>query len=78
MDNELVALVYQTPPDCLDNEVSLRMIAEAKPSLVKIGTDRGLALKAVPVFGRLGHLWQEFTFKAEYAYDYGCPNGLRR
>jgi asparagine synthase (glutamine-hydrolysing) len=78
MDNELVALAYQTPPDCLDNDVSLRLIAEAQPSLVKIGTDRGLALNAVPVFGRLGHLWQEFTFKAEYAYDYGMPQWLAR
>jgi asparagine synthase (glutamine-hydrolysing) len=78
MDNELVALAYQTPPECLVNDVSLRMVAEAQPSLLKIGTDRGLALNSIPVLGRLRHLWQEFTFKAEYAYDHGMPQWLAK
>jgi asparagine synthase (glutamine-hydrolysing) len=78
MDNELVALAYRTPPECLENSVSLRIIAEGEPSLAGIGTDRGLALKSVPVLGKLGHFWQEFTFKAEYAYDYGMPQWLAK
>lgn len=78
MDNDLVALAYRTPSECLENDISLRIIAEAEPSLAGIGTDRGLALKSRPVLGKLGHLWQEFTFKAEYAYDYGMPQWLAK
>jgi asparagine synthase (glutamine-hydrolysing) len=46
--------------------------------LGKIATDRGLAFRSIPGVNRAQHWYQEFTFKAEYAYDYGMPQWLAR
>jgi asparagine synthase (glutamine-hydrolysing) len=76
-DNDLVALAYQAAPEsqCLDN--ALRLIAEGKPALRSVGTDRALVLEGGGLaYAR--HLFQQFTFKAEYAYDYGMPQWLSR
>jgi asparagine synthase (glutamine-hydrolysing) len=77
-DNDLVALAYQTPAKLLHNEPALRLIADGNPALGKIGTDRGLAFRSVPGVNRVLHWYQEFTFKAEYAYDYRMPQWLAR
>ncbi len=77
-DNDLVALAYQTPAKLLDNKPALRLIADGNPALGKIGTDRGLAFRSVPGVNRALHWYQEFTFKAEYAYDYRMPQWLAR
>jgi asparagine synthase (glutamine-hydrolysing) len=77
-DNDLVALAYQTPAKLLNNEPALRLIADGNPALGKIATDRGLAFRPIPGVGRAQHWYQEFTFKAEYAYDYGMPQWLAR
>src|SRR5882762_11920186 len=75
-DNDLVALAYQTPAKLLHNEPALRLIADGNPALGKIGTDRGLAFRSVAGVNRALHWYQEFTFKAEYAYDYRMPQWL--
>ena len=77
-DNDLVALAYQTPAKLLHNEPALRLIADGNPALGKIGTDRGLASRSIPGVTRALHRYQEFTFKAEYAYDYRMPQWLAR
>ena len=77
-DNDLVALAYQTPATLLHNEPALRLIADGNPALGKIGTDRGIAFRSIPGVTRALHWYQEFTFKAEYAYDYGMPQWLAR
>jgi asparagine synthase (glutamine-hydrolysing) len=77
-DNDLVALAYQTPARLLHNEPALRLITDGNPALGKIATDRGLAFRSVPGVNRSLHWYQEFTFKAEYAYDYGMPQWLAR
>jgi asparagine synthase (glutamine-hydrolysing) len=77
-DNDLVALAYQTPAKLLHNEPALRLIADGNSVLGKIGTDRGLAFQSVPGVNRALHWYQEFTFKAEYAYDYGMPQWLAK
>ncbi len=78
-DNDLISLVYQAPPEFKEsNDVSLRLISDGNPALGKISTDRGVALSAIPGVTRARHLFQEFTFKAEYAYDYGMPQWLAR
>src|SRR5207249_229793 len=77
-DNDLVALAYQTPAKLLHNGPALRLIADGNPALGKIGTDRGLAFRSVPGVNRALHWYQEFTFKAEYAYDYRMPQWLAR
>jgi len=77
-DNDLVALAYQTPAKLLNNEPALRLIADGNRALGKIATDRGLAFRSIPGVNRAQHCYQEFTFKAEYAYDYGMPQWLAR
>src|SRR5437588_5252172 len=72
-DNDLVALAYQTPAKLLRKEPALRLIADGNPVLGKIGTDRALAFGSGSAVNRMLHWYQEFTFKAEYAYDYRMP-----
>lgn len=78
LDNELVQLHYQAPPMGTSNDTALRLVADGNTSLAKIPTDRGLLLAASKSSKRLRHLWFDFTFKAEYAYDYGMPQGLAK
>ncbi|MBV9298468.1 MAG: hypothetical protein JO066_05780 [Verrucomicrobia bacterium] len=79
LDNDLVSLAYQAPRGvALSNEGALRLIADGKPVLGRFGTDRGVAFRSIPGVTRAHHLFQEFTFKAEYAYDYGMPQWLAR
>ncbi len=78
-DNDLTMLSYQAPPEIAqENGPALRLIADGNPALERIGTDRALRLKVVPGIGRARHFIQEFTFKAEYAFDYGMPQWLAR
>lgn len=77
MDNDLVALMYRAPMGIRDNnEMSLRLIADGKPALSKIPTDRGFGGNTKFPFSILSRLYYEFLFKAEYAYNYGMPQWL--
>jgi asparagine synthase (glutamine-hydrolysing) len=79
LDNELVSLIYQAPSNLVSSKApSLRLIAEGNNSLGKIPTDRGLLYRPVPFLTKFEHAYQEFTFRAEYAYDYGMPQWLAR
>ena len=79
LDNDLVALMYQSPPDfILSKQPSLRLIAEGNADLAKIPSDRGMLYRQIPVITKLQHFYAEFTSKAEYAYDYGMPQWLAR
>jgi asparagine synthase (glutamine-hydrolysing) len=78
-DNELVRLSYQAPPSLAEaNGPALRLIADGNSALGQIGTDRAVHMRSIPGLGRARHLIQEFTFKAEYAYDMGMPQWLAR
>jgi asparagine synthase (glutamine-hydrolysing) len=76
-DNDLVDLSYQAPPSLAEaNEPALRLIADGNLALGRIGTDRALHMQSLPGIGKARHLIEEFTFKAEYAYDMGMPQWL--
>jgi asparagine synthase (glutamine-hydrolysing) len=77
-DNDLIALAYQTPAQLLSNDPALRLIADGNQALGKIGTDRGIAFRSIPGVTPILQAYQEFTFKAEYAYDYRMPQWLAR
>jgi asparagine synthase (glutamine-hydrolysing) len=77
-DNDLVALSFQAPPEMRGIEPALRLIAEGNPALRDLGTDRASRLRSIPGVTFARHQLQEFTFKAEYAYDYGMPQWLAR
>jgi asparagine synthase (glutamine-hydrolysing) len=77
LDNEVVKTAYRAPgPAALGvNETArARLIREGNPALAKIRTDRGSG----GLNGALTHLYLEFFFKAEYAYDMGMPQWMAR
>ncbi len=79
LDNDLVALAYRAPLRLLDGpDVPLRLIGEASKRLGKIPTDRGLCSAPLPLVSDLLRFYREFTYKAEYAYDYGMPQWLAK
>ncbi len=79
LDNDLVTLMYQAPPQLLlSREPSLRVVEDGNARLARMPTDRGVRHRPVPVLSSGHHLYQEFTAKAEYAYDYGMPQWLAR
>jgi asparagine synthase (glutamine-hydrolysing) len=77
LDNDLVALAFQAPPEVAASLAPvLRLIVEGNPALGSIPTDRGITYPADRVTNRVHRSIQEFLAKAEYAYDYGMPNWL--
>jgi asparagine synthase (glutamine-hydrolysing) len=79
LDNDLVRTVFRAPESALaNNDISLRLIADGDAALRRIRTDRGLGGDRGRVSAAALRSLLEFTFKAEYAYDYGMPQGLAR
>jgi asparagine synthase (glutamine-hydrolysing) len=84
IDNDVVRTAFRAPDmrfakgDIFaDSDACNRLIADGNPVLRDMRTDRGLAGK--PGWGPTAVKWMlEFTFKAEYAYDYGMPQWLAR
>jgi asparagine synthase (glutamine-hydrolysing) len=76
LDNELVHTVFRAPESAFTNDIVLWLIEEGNPALRHITSDRGLAAEYPGATA--GRMFQEFTFKAEYAYDYGMPQWLAR
>jgi asparagine synthase (glutamine-hydrolysing) len=79
LDNDFVRTVFRAPESALaTSDVSLRLIADGNPDLLRIPTDRGLAGKG----GRFSEVASrgllEFLFKAEYGYDMGMPQWAAR
>ncbi|MGA9672623.1 MAG: hypothetical protein WBQ94_25630, partial [Terracidiphilus sp.] len=78
MDNEIVRAVYRAPERSASNgDVRLRLIKDQSPELGRIHSDRGVGGKA-GIASRLLRGSREFSFKAEYAYDYGMPQSVVR
>jgi asparagine synthase (glutamine-hydrolysing) len=79
LDNELIRTVFRAPQDAAaNNDLRLRLIADGNPALRRIPTDRGFG-GAGGRFSELAyHSYLEFLFKAEYAYDYGMPQGVAK
>ena len=78
LDHELVALAYRAPRHLQGSpQPLLELIHRGNPAMESVRTDR--ALHPGPGgLRKLQHQWQEFTAKAEYAYDYGMPSWLAR
>lgn len=72
LDNGFVQTVYRGPRKPVE-DVRLRLIRDGDYALASFPTDRGIGGNAGRLMGRVAHTAQEFTFKAEYAYDYGMP-----
>jgi asparagine synthase (glutamine-hydrolysing) len=78
MDNEFVRTVYRAPERSVSNgDIRLRLIKDQSPQLGRIRSDRGVGGDA-GLTSALVRSCREFSFKAEYAYDYGMPQSLAR
>jgi asparagine synthase (glutamine-hydrolysing) len=74
LDNELVRTNFRAPKSAVENNIiRLRLIADGNPALRQVRTDLGVGGKHEAFPGALVHRYQDFTFKAEYAYDHGMP-----
>jgi asparagine synthase (glutamine-hydrolysing) len=72
LDNDFVRTVFRAPKDLRD-DVRLRLIRDGDSALAGIRTDRGIGGNSGRLLSAASHGAMEFTFKAEYAYDYGMP-----
>jgi asparagine synthase (glutamine-hydrolysing) len=79
LDNEFVKTVFRAPAAALTSDsISLRLIADGSPELSRIRTDRGVGGSLPGWAAAVQQAYLEFTFKAEYAYDYGMPRPVVR
>jgi asparagine synthase (glutamine-hydrolysing) len=83
LDNDLVRVAFratdsrQFKADIFESgEACVRLIGDGNPSLLKTRTDRGFAGNSGKFASRMTRNLLEFTFRAEYAYDYGMPQWL--
>ena len=82
LDNDVVQVAFQAPDAAMvkkdifeDSSDCSRLIADGDNRLSEIPTDRGLGGPKGPRGAFLRAL-REFSFKAEYSYDYGMPQWL--
>ncbi len=73
LDNDLVETAYRAPNiENLNQESRLRLVECGNPALSALRTDRGTS----GLNSFLTRAALQFSFKAEYAYDYGMPQWL--
>jgi asparagine synthase (glutamine-hydrolysing) len=79
LDNDIVRTVFRAPQSALTNDdISLRLIADGDATLRRLRTDRGVGGNGSLLTASAARAYLEFTFKAEYAYDYGMPQWVAR
>jgi asparagine synthase (glutamine-hydrolysing) len=85
LDNDIVRTAFRAPGAAAikydifeDSDECVRLIADGNAALRNIRTDRGLAGPPGRLSAAASRAYLEFTFKAEYAYDYGMPQWLAR
>jgi asparagine synthase (glutamine-hydrolysing) len=86
LDNDLVRTVFRAPDSAIvqgdvfedKDDDRVRLIGEGNAALRRIRTDRALLGHSGRLSNVASRRWLEFTFKAEYAYDYGMPQWLAR
>jgi asparagine synthetase B (glutamine-hydrolysing) len=79
LDNAFVRAVFRAPGhNANGDDVRSRLISDGSAALWRIRTDRGVGGNSGYLASALSRGFLEFTFKAEYAYDYGMPQWLAR
>jgi asparagine synthase (glutamine-hydrolysing) len=79
LDDDFVRTVYRAPKSAAGNgDLRLRLIANGNPALARIRSDRGVVADSEHRSGGMTRRLLEFSFKAEYAYDYGMPPWLAK
>jgi asparagine synthase (glutamine-hydrolysing) len=77
LDNDFVRTVFRAPKG-LQDDVRLRLIRDGDSTLAGIRSDRGIGGNSRALAAAISRGAMEFTFKAEYAYDYGMPQWAAR
>jgi asparagine synthase (glutamine-hydrolysing) len=76
LDNDFVCTAFRAPQSVTaNNDVRVRLIGDGSAAMQRIRTDRGFGGKP-GLASWVDRNYQEFTFKAEYTYDYGMPQWL--
>jgi asparagine synthase (glutamine-hydrolysing) len=76
LDNDFVRTAFRAPQlVTANNDVRVRLIGDGSAAMQRIRTDRGFGGEP-GIASWFDQKFQEFTFKAEYAYDYGMPQWL--
>jgi asparagine synthase (glutamine-hydrolysing) len=81
LDNDFVRTVFRAPQmaDSIANdEIRLRLIRDGSAVLGGIRTDRGLGWGLGSVSSAVSQYLLNFSFRAEWAYDYGMPQWLAK
>lgn len=79
LDSDFVRTIFRAPELAFaNNDISMRLIADGDAALLRIPTDRGLGGEQGGISAAALRMLLEFTFKAEYAYDYGMPQWVAR
>ena len=80
LDNDFVRTAFRAPNNngASNEDIRLRLIRDGNPALAQIRTDRGFGGNSGRISRAVSRGLLEFTFKAEYAYDYGMPQWLAR
>jgi asparagine synthase (glutamine-hydrolysing) len=77
LDNDFVRTVFRAPQSVTaNNDLRVRLIGDGSTALQHIRTDRGFGGNSGPLRAWASRSFQQLTFKAEYAYDYGMPQWL--
>jgi asparagine synthase (glutamine-hydrolysing) len=84
LDNDVVRMAFRAPKSDIvtsdlfaNDDACSRLIADGNPILYRLPTDRGLDGEN-GLTSRVNRSILEFSFKAEYAYDYGMPQWLAK
>ncbi len=76
LDNDFVRTAFRAPQSVTaNNDVRVRLIGDGSRAMQRIRTDRGFGGNS-GLGSWIAQNFEEFTFKAEYAYDYGMPQWL--
>lgn len=85
LDNDLVRTAFRAPNSAIvksdlfeENQDCTRLINDGNTVLGQLRTDRGLGGPSGSWSAAISRGLLEFTFRAEYAYDYGMPQWLAR
>ncbi len=83
LDNDFVRTVYRAPDanglhEEVNGDVRLRLIGDGNSALARLRSDRGIGGNGNRLLAAARRNFLEFTFKAEYAYDYGMPQWVSR
>jgi asparagine synthase (glutamine-hydrolysing) len=79
LDSDVVRTLFRAPQSVTrNNDLRIRLIGDGNMELKKIRTDMGFAGRGECFPGALLRHYNNFTFKADYAYNHGMPQWMAK